>query len=269
MYYILQQPPFFYQSDSWNAIINEILQLNPFMRSPDQLPGPGSSIIIPLPSATATPEGFALTMTAQPNAPQVEMPSNAEIIQVTVQENQTIIGIAQNNSTTLPIIATLNPQISFLGCDFSTPSGGPGCTVFLEPGDQVNVPALTPTPTLSPTISGSETPTPTPTFRAPALVFPPEQASAPARSIPLQWVSAGVLREGEVYLVEIQDETAGTQHVDVTTTTSYALPDELVPTDGETHTMRWRVSVAAQNDQGAYRYIGAQGEWRTFSWRSR
>ena len=48
--------------------------------------------------------------------------ASAQIIQVAVEEGQTIIGIAQRNSTTLPIIATLNPQISFFGCDFSQQS---------------------------------------------------------------------------------------------------------------------------------------------------
>lgn len=270
MYYILQQPPFSYDSDSWNAIINEILTLNPFMRSADRLPGPGSSIIIPLPSLTPMPEGFTLTQAAEPNATQVRDPlANAQIIQVAVEEGQTIIGIAQRNSTTLPIIATLNPQISFFGCDFSNPSGGPGCNVSLSVGDVVNVPALTPTPTLSPTISGSETPTPTPTFSAPSLAFPPQDASAPGRIFSLQWISAGVLNQGEVYLIEIEDQTTSTQHVDVTTGTSYQLPESLVPTDGQVHNMRWRISVAARNEQGVYRYIGATGEWRTFRWQSR
>lgn len=270
MYYILQQSPFNYDSNSWNAIIAQILELNPFMRSADRLPGPGSSILIPVPSHTPTPEGFTLTQAAQPNVTQERDPlASAQIIQVAVEEGQTIIGIAQRNSTTLPIIATLNPQLTFANCDFSTPSGGPGCTVLFNPGDLINVPALTPTPTLSPTISGSETPTPTPTFPAPSLIFPPQDASAPARTFPLQWVTAGVLNEGEVYLVEIEDETAATQHVDVTTGTSYDLPESLVPADGQVHLMRWRVSVASRNEQGAYRYIGATGEWRTFRWQSR
>lgn len=263
--YIIQQPPFFYRTDS---VIREIMQLNPFISNINNLQA-GSSITIPLPTATPMPEGFALTASAQPSGPVVEIPSNAEIIQVEVQEGQTIIGIAQNNSTTLPIIATLNPQIQFLNCDFSTPSGGPGCTVFLDKGDLVNVPALTPTPTLSPTISGSETPTPTPTFRAPQVIFPPQDASAPGRAFPLQWVSAGVLQPGEVYLIEIEDETAGRTHVDITTNTTYDLPEELVPTDGQVHDMRWRVSVAGQNAQGAYRHIGAVGDWRRFRWQSR
>ncbi len=266
LYGIIQKPPFYYHTDS---VINEIVALNANVPNADTLPGPGSSIVIPLPTPTPSPQGFDLTMTAQPDAPQMSLPGNAQIVQVQIAEGQTIIGIAQSNSTTLTIIATLNPQLFFYNCDFTNPSGGPDCNVPLRVGDSVNVPALTPTPTLSPTISGSETPTMTPTFAAPALIFPPQDGSATARTFQLEWLSAGVLKDGEVYLVEIQDETAGTQKVDISASTSYDLPEELVPTDGQTHTIHWRVSVAAPNAQGQYRYIGAQGDWRTFYWQSK
>jgi hypothetical protein len=266
--YIIQQPPFFYRTLT-DAMVQEILTLNPNMRSIDRLPGPGNSIILPLPTATTTPEGFALTQTAQPDLPDVSLPGNARIIQVQVQEGDTIVGIAQRNSTTLPIVATLNPQLFFSGCDFTNPSGGPDCNVSLSIGDSINVPELTPTPTLSPTISGSETATLTPTYGAPTLIFPPQDGNAAARTFQLQWISAGVLQGDERYLVEIEDVTSGARHLDVTTTTSYELPESLVPTDGQTHTINWRISVAAPNLQGQYRYIGAQGEWRTFRWQSR
>ncbi|MCC6805403.1 MAG: LysM peptidoglycan-binding domain-containing protein [Anaerolineae bacterium] len=266
MNYIIQLPPFNYRTD---FVVNEIMRLNPFISNPNNLPA-GASILIPLPTPTPTPENFALTASAQPNVSQVSLPGNAQIIQVQVEEGQTIIGIAENNSTTLPIIATLNPQISFFGCDFSNPSGGPGCNVSLSVGDMVNVPALTPTPTLSPTISGSETVTPTPTFSAPMLIFPPQDGIAQPRTFQLQWVSVGVLQDNQVYLVEIQDETSGADtYRDITTSTSYELPESLVPSDGQTHTIHWRVSVTAPNAQGVYSFIGAQGDWRTFYWQSR
>jgi len=269
MNYIIQLPPFNYHSD---FVVGEIMQLNPFIKDPNRLPGPGSSILIPLPTATATPVGFDLTASAQPNAPQQQsgVPANAQIIQVQVKDGDTIVGITESNSTTLPIVATLNPQLSFYGCDFTNPSGGPDCTVSLKIGDMVNVPALTPTPTLSPTISGSETATPTPTYAAPAAIFPPQDGSAGARTFQLQWLSVGVLKDKEVYLVEIKDDTkGGGTFLDVTLSTSYQLPESMVPTDGQTHTIEWRVSVASKNDQGTYDYIGAQGQWRTFHWQSK
>ena len=267
MLYIIQQAPFNYRNTD---VIAEILRLNPQIPDRDHLPGPGSSILIPLPTGTPTPEGFALTATAQPNAPQIGVPGNAEIIQVNVQEGETIIGIAQKNATTLSIMATLNPQLGFYNCDFSNPSGGPDCNVPLSVGETVNVPALTPTPTLSPTISGSETPTLTPTYSAPMLVYPPQDAIAPPRTFQLQWISVGELKGNEVYLIEIKDDTADTPStLDVTHSTSYELPESLIPTDGQTHMIEWRVSVAAPNTEGKYAYIGAQGNWRRFSWQSR
>lgn len=266
--YIIQQRPFFYRTLT-DALAQEILSLNPNMRSINSVPGAGNSITIPLPTATSTPEGFVLTQTAQPNLPDVSLPGNARIVQVQVKEGDVIVGIAQNNSTTLSILATLNPQLFFSGCDFNNPSGGPDCNVSLTIGESINVPELTPTPTLSPTISGSETATLTPTYGAPTLIFPPQDGNAAARTFQLQWISAGVLQGNERYLVEIEDETSGARHLDVTTTTSYELPEALVPTDGQAHTIHWRISVAAPNPQGQYRYIGAQGQWRTFHWQSR
>ncbi|MDZ4770399.1 MAG: hypothetical protein SGJ24_14835 [Chloroflexota bacterium] len=265
MLYIIQQPPFNYRSD---LVIAEILRINPNLVSANQLPPPGSSILIPLPTFTATPEGFELTSVGQPNAAQ-SVAGIGAVMQVEILEGITILGIAGQFNTNLPILATLNPQLFFISCDFDNSSGGPDCNVPLRVGDSVNVPAPTPTLTLSPTFSGLETTTPTPTFTAPMLVFPPSDATAPGRTFPIQWVSAGVLERDQVYLIEINDETAGTQHIDITRGTTYTPPDSLVPSDGQVHTIRWRVSVAAPNEQGAYRFVGAQENYRTFYWQSR
>ncbi|MFN8529652.1 MAG: hypothetical protein U0670_13670 [Anaerolineae bacterium] len=103
---------------------------------------------------------------------------NAQIIAVEIPENISILGIAVDYETTLSVLATLNPQLRFRGCDFSNPSGGPDCNVLVV-GQNINVPAPTPTITLSPTPSGSETPTPA-SHESPSLVFPPQNGSAPA-----------------------------------------------------------------------------------------
>ncbi len=251
------------------GVIDEIIRINQNVISADRLPGAGSVITIPLPTATATPEDFALTETAQGATPVIQLPVDTEIIQVTVREGQTIVGIAEENATTLVIVATLNPQIGFFNCDFTNPSGGPDCLVSLQIGQPVNVPALTPTPTLSPTFSGNETATPTPTFEAPIAFYPQQNAVAPPITFALQWASVGILQANEVYLIEVQDDTTGTQHIDVTRNTSYQLPESLIPTDGQTHTIRWRVTVAARNAEGRYAYVSGMPDWRTFQWQSR
>src|SRR3954454_16113257 len=58
MNYIIQLPPFNYRND---FVVAEIMRLNPFITNPNRLPGPGSSILIPLPTATATPQGYDQT----------------------------------------------------------------------------------------------------------------------------------------------------------------------------------------------------------------
>lgn len=264
--FIIQRPPFNYRTGN---VIDEILRLNPNVPNPNQLPPPGSIIQIPLPSLTPTPEGFEMTVAANPNLNAV-IQGVSQTTQIEVREGITILGIAGQANTNLPIIATLNPQLQFINCDFSNPSGGEGCNVPLRVGDLVNVPAPTPTPTLSPTFSGLETATPTPTYAPPVAVFPGRDFTAPGRTFPIQWVSAGILQENEVYMIEIIDDTAGTPaFLDITRGTTYQLPESLVPTDGQTHTIRWRILIGKPNEQGTYRVISPQSEYRTFYWQSR
>jgi hypothetical protein len=142
--------------------------------------------------------------------------------------------------------------------------------VLLGVGEMINVPAPTPTPTLSPTPSGSETPTLTPTHPAPMIVFPPQNGVAPARTFQLQWVGVGTLQSEEYYFIEVQDLTTNAPtYQNVTRATSYELPDLLVPTDGQSHNIQWRVSVAARDANGTFSIVGAQGAWRAFTWQSR
>jgi hypothetical protein len=263
--YIIQKDPFNYTDTN---VIAEILRLNPLITSPDRLPPPGSTILIPLPTPSNTPEGFDLTQTAHPATPT---PQNNVVptAQHTVREGETILGVAGQYNTTLVILATLNPDLGFFGCDYNNPSGGPDCTVPLQVGQQVNVPMPTSTPTLSPTFSGSETATVTPTYPPPAMIFPAQDASASARTFQLQWVSVGILNESEYYIVQIEDTTDGATHLDVTKNTSYELPESMVPTDGQTHTIRWRISVGILNEQEQWRIISGMGDWHTFHWQSR
>ncbi len=270
-YGIVERPPFNYRDQaSINAMTAEFLRLNPSVRSIDNLPSPGSIIYIPLQPPTPTPVGFELTQTyLPPSINNFTIPEDAPTLEIPIRENDTILRFAQEYETTLAVIATLNPQLSFRGCDFQNPSGGPDCNVFLVVGDNVIVPAPTATPTLSPTPSGSETPTGTPTYPPPLIVFPPQNGVAPARTFQLQWISAGALLSTERYFVEIQDLTSGATWQDVTRSTGYMLPESLIPSDGQPHTIQWRVSVAVANPDGTYTVAGAPGDWRVFTWQSR
>lgn len=266
LYYIIQLPPWNYRN---YAVIDEILRINSNIPSVDRLPPPGSIILIPRPTATPTPSFDDQTATARAGGPpQISLPSNAEIIQVEIGEGETIIGIAQRNSTTLNILATLNPQLGWFGCDFRNPSGGPDCNVEIGVGEVVNVPELTSTPTLSPTFSGSETPTATHTYTPPTLLFPPPDAGVRGGSFQLQWLSAGVLNADQFYFVQIENTTTGAAHTDVTRNTSYPIPATLAPSGDTPNAMRWRVVVAQRNAEGSFAPIGGSAGWRAFTWQA-
>ncbi len=262
--FIIQQPPFNYRSFD---VIREILRLNPTIPNADRLPPPGTIILIPLPTLTATSEVTSLTATAQAVIPQVNLPVSTNITAHTVREGETILGIAEQYRTTLRILNDLNPELIFINCDFSIPSGGESCSVLIGVGTPVFVPAPTATPTLSPTPSGLETATPTPTFAAPLVSFPPQAAVIQGNAtFSIQWVSVGVLLPGQVYLVQFESVADGVTFNDVTRANSYRVPPTLAPANEQSRDIRWRVSVAQQNPDGLYDIIGATGEWRSFTW---
>jgi hypothetical protein len=256
------------------GVIDEIVRMNDNIPNADTLPGAGSVILIPRQTATPTPENIESAPQANlggiaPTSEQTGLNVDAPIVQYTVIQDDTIVGIAQNYATTLEVLARLNPDIPFFGCNFQIPSGGPRCNPPLQIGQVVNVPAPTPTPTLSPTPSGNETPTPTPTYAAPMVVSPPQDAQVPPVSFRLEWVSVGVLQPGEVYLVQVEDSVTGAKFNDITTSTSLRLPDTLIPSDGQAHTFNWTVTVAKPNEQGVYRIISGAPAIRRFTWQSR
>ena len=254
-------------------VIPEIVQLNANIPNADSLPGAGSEILIPrqtaTPAPTANPAGVATeASTAQVNSGTGNAPGE-NVTCYTVQEGDTIVGIAEMYRMTLEELSQLNRDLNWFGCDFSNYSGGPDCNPSIQIGQCINVYAPTPTPTLSPTPSGAETATPTPTYAAPAPVYPPEGAIAPASVFSLQWVSVGALGANEYYLVEVFDVTSGAEYRQVVKDTSMPLPDTMIPNDGQTHTINWQVSVATPNEEGVFRKIGGVSPMRVFQWQSR
>ncbi len=259
------------------GVISLVVTLNPNVPNADTLPGAGSVILIPRQTATPTPEASAQVETPAGPLPNIVVAPtnetglnvNTDILPYTVLEGDTIVGIAADWATTLEVLARLNPDIGFFGCNFEIPSGGPNCNPSLSIGQTVNVPAPTPTPTLSPTPSGRETPTATPTYAPPVILSPPQDAVVPPGVFRLEWVSTGVLLPDEVYLVQVEDATAGTTFAAITRDTAFLLPDTLVPADGQPHAMQWAVSVARRNEQGRYAIISGPPAVRRFQWQSR
>ncbi|HEX2619614.1 MAG TPA: LysM domain-containing protein [Phototrophicaceae bacterium] len=235
----------------------------------------GRTILIPRPSSTPTPIGFEQTAIANSTlgiTPIKSIADNAPIDCYNVQEGDNPVSIAENFNTTLEVLHQLNPDIYFPStCDFNIRSGGEDCNVLINIGQCVRVPYPTPTITLSPTPSGSETPTATPTYAPPRIISPPNGAII-SGSIPLEWVSVGVLKPDEVYFVQIRDVN-NPDEVPVNRairSNTVMLPEEVIPNDGQDHIFQWSVAVARRNPQGtAYAIIGSISPWQQFTLKSR
>lgn len=186
-----------------------------------------------------------------------------------VRRDENMLAIASLYRTNAEVLAQLNPEIQFSQCDYSLDTGGPRCTVMLREGQLMRVPAPTPTPTLSPTLSGSETPTPTltPTFNAPNLFNPPDRALFERDAlITLRWVGTGTLSADEVYLITMEDLTAGIMYTGETTELYFIVPSAWQGTDGRRRDYRWSVSVVRRSapDQPLY-----TTNTRLFTWEAR
>ena len=236
------------------------------------LPGPGSTILIPRPSATPTAIGADLTQTAvatsaPPRATLDAGPSFALETYV-VQTGDTLSSIAIIHESSLRQICELNPLpggIDCRACTWESPNCCCTRPVVLSAGQQINVPAPTPTPTYTPTFTGSETPTPTPTYRAPLPVAPGNEATV-SGAVRLMWVAVGMLPPEDTYLVTVRDETTGVVFAGTTRQLSLDLPMSYLPPDGQPHVFAWQVSVVRLGADGLYYPLGAVVAERRFTW---
>lgn len=254
------------------GLIDAVVAFNENITNPDFV-SPGLTFFVPLPTPTPIPEGANMTETAAAEQgisvfSGSRFPENQQFDCYTVQEGDTIVEIADAFNTTLEILSPLNPNLNWAGCDFTNPSGGPNCNPGIGIDQCVTVPLPTSTPIPTQTPSGRETATPTPTQESARVISPPEGALASQR-VTLLWVSVGILRDDEVYLIDVEDRTSGTAFAYATRSTSFVLPDTLIPVDGQTHTFAWRVRVARANADGTYTPVGGEGDWNTFQWQSR
>jgi hypothetical protein len=187
----------------------------------------------------------------------------------TVSGEENIISIAVEYGATLRILSELNPEIAFSQCDFGIGSGGPGCTVLLYPGQAVRVPAPTVTPTLQPTVSGSETPTPTatPTYNIPTALSPTDKAFFRKDDlITLRWLGTGALNPDEAYLVSVEDTTSHQVYTALTQALLFILPADWQSQQNDRHDYTWTVGVVKQNQPDKPSFVTQPHQ---FTWQGR
>ncbi|MFC1959676.1 LysM domain-containing protein [Chloroflexota bacterium] len=247
------------------GVLDAVVALNGNMPDADRLPPPGSTILVPRPTPLPTPLGGELTATIVAQNPPTATPQRLTGIHV-VEEGQSIVGIAQQYNTTMAILAQLNPQLWWHGCDFTIASGGTACAPLLNVAEELTIPLPTPTPSATPTPSGSETPTITPTFAAVRLLWPAAGSIVAGGPLTLRWVSAGMLQSDQAYQVTVTDYTSGVAYSEFVRGNSLVLPPELQPVDEAVHEITWQVVVVQIGSDNVAFQVGADGEIRPLQW---
>lgn len=213
----------------------------------------GQSLLIPYPTPTETPPPTATLSPAEATE------AACEKLNYTVEEEDTLFGIAQNYNVSMQSIKDFN--------------GLTADTVF--PGQLLTIPLCE---RLS---DGGATPTATqpPPYPAPNLLLPRdgEPFTLANDTVSLQWAAVAALREDEFYRVSVEDVTEGTVGsgekllIDFVTDTKFIIPVEFRPSGSTPHIFRWwiePVRLVGSTSTGEPRYIsaGASSIRRAFSW---
>ncbi len=211
----------------------------------------GQKLTLPQPTytptapASNTPVAEALTQTALPRT------------SYTVAAGDTLLSIA----------ARFNVDVKVLAKENGLPESGQG----LRTGQKISIPLFAPRATTGPT----PTATSLPPYPAPSLLNPPNGAaiSAAEQNVILQWAAVDVLKQGEAYMVTLEDVTCNCakRKQEVTTTTRFIVNVDMKPVETNPHVFKW--SVVTVRRQGTttkgdpiYAPAGATSEERTFSW---
>lgn len=225
----------------------------------------GTDILIPL-GPVETGEGGA------PEPTETVVPTGGLETYV-VQSGDTLITIAAMFGTTVQALMEAN--------DISSPEA-------LRAGQELIITRGTPTPAPTKTPTPTPTNTPGPAFSAPVLLGPPDGkkfgggigmdkslTSEPEVPVLLNWMSEGLLGEGEWYMVSVRYVTgAGTaqQVTELTKATSYLVPLEMrPPPKALSHLFKWDVGVVKEigtfpDGTPKVEPISPRSETRTFYW---
>ncbi|GAB4540242.1 MAG: hypothetical protein Kow0063_29810 [Anaerolineae bacterium] len=222
-----------YIASYYGSTTEAIMEANGLDENLARLLRPGQKLVIP---SVGPVGGPAPRATAQP--PQIIHE---------VQSGETIISIAIDYDTSVEAILDAN--------ELDSPD-------LIYAGQQLIVPLMPPTatPTLTPTATPSSTPGPP--YAAPHLLTPADGAVFQGGNavVLLSWTAVAILRENQVYLVELETPAQTTPVLYTTQGTSWRLPAELRP-GGRRRAMTWRVTVVQRLNPAS----GGPPEWKPLS----
>jgi LysM repeat protein len=219
------------------------------------------------PTATSvvfrTPTLIAYATSTGPAVPTTPTPTPG-VVSYIVRSGDTLLTIAAVYSTTVRAIMELNKLDGF----------------NIRAGETLTVPVGVWSNTATPTIQYAPTITPTPEFvyGAPELLFPSEGADfAHDTPVTLEWLSPGVLKSDEYYVIHLRYTIGGVEHNlpgYVVTEGTYLTLDASPTTGGGPAQFSWYVVVVRTGGCGQDNAESGQpcaaspiSETRTFTWR--
>ncbi len=233
-----------YIASYYGTTAEAIMKANGLDETLARLLRPGQELLIP---STGPVGGPVPGSTAQP--PQVIHE---------VESGETLSSIADEYDTNVEAIMAAN--------EMDSPD-------LIYVGQQLVVPLMPPTTTPTPSPTPTPTTTPGPPYPAPHLLSPAEGAVLEGEDavILLTWTSVGILRENQVYLVELETPARTVPVTYTTRGTSWRLPSDLWPT-GRRRTLTWRVTVEQQTSPtsggpAAWEPLSPPTETHYFEWR--
>lgn len=242
-------------AQKFGVSLNELLALNGI--GENCLIRAGDTIKIPVPQPTAgpTPEGATAQPTLPPNAgPTGTVPP--ELVYQVVS-GDTCIAIAQRFNVTIEFLRAQN------GLDEN-------CALSI--GQELRLVFATATPNFTPTPFVLQTPTPRAGYPAPVLIAPQTNAvfSATDTLVTLQWLTVGLLKPDEWYVVQVQPSKAITVPIYETKATSLRLTQDVLGGSTE-DTVTWFVQVRRRAGNDAlgnpiYVDVSPGSEVRRFTW---
>jgi hypothetical protein len=67
-------------------------------------------------------------------------------------------------------------------------------------------------------------------------------------------------------LIQVNNQTSGNAYAGVTRSTSFVLPESIMPTSGEMSDYEWSVTVAVLNAAERYETVSSNAEVHRFQW---
>lgn len=174
-------------------------------------------------------------------------------ITYTVEEGDTLLGIALDHDTTVEAIQAVNPDANL---------------DLIYPGQQIIVPLAPPTPTPTPTTPPTPTGTPTPSYSTPNLLSPTANEVVDAETLFFNWTSTGLLAPDEFYALQLSWAN-GARTETWLKHSSWRITKAERPANG---LIRWTVTVMRQTGTKADGFptgitLTAPSEQRTVEWR--